>query len=392
MIDAASVPVSWCPGVADGVVALPVDDHLVLWGPAVRVPELLAPVEAAVWSFLDGSTSVQELADDLADVFHAPGEQALADARGLVARWAELGLVLDDLDLGGRAGDVHQGTRRPLSGPDADEHPLQSPAVPPNAAVAELVRWHAPVKCSVRADRLRFGVSVEATDHADPAGELATRLADVLIDDDTRRRYALLRERRDDDPRWLVLSDVGLPLHRTVDVHDAVAAVSRLVSDLVDRQRAADVAWFRLAVAERDDEAVLLQHELLYAYPSLAAGLEARRFVLRAADGVAVDRDGRVVRFADRFADPDRDPDTPRVEARHRVRGIVLVGGPEVGPTPVSEPERRWLLALHACIGHEPRCDPWDLRWDVTGALLDAPMQVIDSFTPEAVLAAVDRS
>ena len=368
MIDAGHIPATWRPSPAADVVALPVDDTLVLWGPAVLVPELLPRVEAVIWSFVDGGTSVGELAADIAEVFHATPDKALFDLQRLLTQWVHLGLVDDDvegLDGSGEAG------ADPIPGPDPDRHPLQSPAVAPHGAVSDLVRWHEARKRVVRAGRLTFAVSIE---DADDVPDLVDRLAPLTVDDDGRRRYAVLRQRRGDDADrpWLVLSDVGLPLLRTDDPAVVTDTVTRLVSEVVDRQTPTDVAWFRFASVERGDTAVLVQHELLYAYPALVAALAARGFTLHPADYVAVDDDGRLVRFANRLA-ADAPAitldDPPRVDARRRIAGVVVAGGPELGPAPTTEAERRWLLALTSCIGHDPRADGWARRWAVTAPL-----------------------
>jgi hypothetical protein len=387
--DTRATLVGWQPRRRPGVEVLDADDQVVLWGDAVAVPVLLPAVEAVLWDAVDGRTPVGELVDDLVSVFGATAERAGTDLERLLASWWHLGL----LDAPPDALVAHwQLPGQPPEGPDATDHPLQSPAVLPPPALGDFVGAHGPTKLVVHAGALDFAVTVEEEALLEL---LRRRVAPAARAGDARWRYAALRERTAGatDPPLLVLSDIGLPLLRTHDLDEVVRALSRRISHVVDLATPGDVAWFRLHAVVRDGTAVLLQHEFLHAYPPLDAGLRSRGFELVQADHVAIDPgSGEVVLHADRFDGTAATIDGPAaIEARCSLVGTVLAGGPQVGPVPATPAEWRWLLSLYSVIGHEPRADSWRDRWRATAHLVDAACELVDAFDAATVLAAVDR-
>lgn len=54
---------------------------------------LLDPIGTLLWKSLDGSTSLGEISDDLADVFEQPADQVLRDVTGFVAYLEQAHLV-----------------------------------------------------------------------------------------------------------------------------------------------------------------------------------------------------------------------------------------------------------------------------------------------------------
>ncbi|HVE62594.1 MAG TPA: PqqD family protein [Mycobacteriales bacterium] len=82
----------------DGVASREVDGDVVLWdGDALH---LLDPRAAAVWLLLDGRRSGPDVCRVLAQRFAADAAQLEADVAGLLAWFAERGLLADDGQYG----------------------------------------------------------------------------------------------------------------------------------------------------------------------------------------------------------------------------------------------------------------------------------------------------
>jgi hypothetical protein len=387
--DARAALEAWRPRRRPGVEVLASGDHGVVWGDRVAVPSLLPAVETVLFDALDGETTVGDLVVDLVDVFGATPDRAGTDLERLLADWWHLGLVEAPPEV---LVELWQLAIHPPEGPDPSDHPLQTPAVLPPPGVAELVAWHRPGKLVVQAGELRFAVTVEEPDLFD---RLQERLRPLVREGDARWRYAVLRERgpQETERPLLLLSDIGLPLLRTSDDDAVVAAVTRRISHVIDLATPGACAWFRLHAAVRDGGVVLLQHEFLHAWPALDEGLRSRGFSLVQTDHTAIDvASGDVVVAADRFAGAPTAVEGPiTVDARCALLGTVVAGGPDVGPTPTTPDEWRWLFCLYSVIGHEPRADSWRDRWQATAHLTGARCELVAAFDAETVLAAVDR-
>ena len=83
--DTEPIEGSFAPRPAAGVVALPLDDELLLLDPRTDGVHQLDRLGAVIWSVLDGEATVDELVDDLADVFAAPADTVRHDLGELLA-------------------------------------------------------------------------------------------------------------------------------------------------------------------------------------------------------------------------------------------------------------------------------------------------------------------
>ena len=113
--------------------ATSVGDELVVVDPVTRQPHLLNPTSSVVFEALDGSCTVDELVDDLADAFEAPHDVIEGDVLSLVEHLRYSGLLVDGTAAAvppdpappaGFQGDPLVGTR--VTGKDAD-HLLLAP-------------------------------------------------------------------------------------------------------------------------------------------------------------------------------------------------------------------------------------------------------------------------
>jgi len=158
-IDLAFVPARR-PGLATvtaGAEALVVDDR-------ADLPHLLSPTAALVWSFVDGSGSLGDFAQDLSEVLGADPHQIEHDVVALARDLDRLGLVVD--------------ARAPSSQDDGDEPSGRVVRAAANEALD--TRFHGP---GARVVTARDGaVEVEVrTDDPDLASEVAEALTARLV-------------------------------------------------------------------------------------------------------------------------------------------------------------------------------------------------------------------
>jgi exosome complex RNA-binding protein Rrp42 (RNase PH superfamily) len=83
---AVSVDPRTIPTPFDSVVWTEIDGEVVVVDPRLEEVHLLSETAAILWQLLDGEASIQEIADDVADAFEIPIEQAVRD----VSEFAEL--------------------------------------------------------------------------------------------------------------------------------------------------------------------------------------------------------------------------------------------------------------------------------------------------------------
>lgn len=79
------------PGLAEAEL----DGEVVVWDPDSGHVARLDRVGTAVWSGLDGSATLEELAGDLSAAFGVPPATVLGDVRDLVGRLRDLSLVVE---------------------------------------------------------------------------------------------------------------------------------------------------------------------------------------------------------------------------------------------------------------------------------------------------------
>ena len=87
-----------------------IDRHRIVYDTADRVVRLLDPVGGLIWSLLDGTASVDELADDLSAAFAVPRGQMVADLTAFVDMLAHNGLLAH----GHEHADLHEPADRNL--------------------------------------------------------------------------------------------------------------------------------------------------------------------------------------------------------------------------------------------------------------------------------------
>jgi len=87
-------PVS-VPQVRPDVLTAEFDQELVLYDPASQSSFRLNHSARAVWICCDGSSTVDEIAEDLAAVYGTDTETVLAHVRRLIEDWATQGLLTD---------------------------------------------------------------------------------------------------------------------------------------------------------------------------------------------------------------------------------------------------------------------------------------------------------
>lgn len=73
-----------------------VDGELVIWDPSDDRIHRLDPVASLLWTHLDGSATIQELADDVAEVFGQPTEAVAEAIAVLVRELTESGLLIGE--------------------------------------------------------------------------------------------------------------------------------------------------------------------------------------------------------------------------------------------------------------------------------------------------------
>jgi hypothetical protein len=80
------------------VEAVDVDGELVLWEPLGNRVHRLDRTASLLWPLLDGTATVGELSEDVADVFGIDATQAATDLEALLGSLAQLGLLDDGSD------------------------------------------------------------------------------------------------------------------------------------------------------------------------------------------------------------------------------------------------------------------------------------------------------
>lgn len=81
------------------VESVDVEGELVLWDPAGRSVHRLDPVGSLLWPFLDGESTVEELAADAAAVWSIPVDAAETAICALVEQLDEAGLLGGAVDV-----------------------------------------------------------------------------------------------------------------------------------------------------------------------------------------------------------------------------------------------------------------------------------------------------
>ncbi len=89
-----------CPYPAPQVASLDVDGEIILFEPDEHRAHLLSATASIIWPFLDGRTSLAELADDVTEAFGVDASVALADIEQFVAQMVERGFLIVDSDVG----------------------------------------------------------------------------------------------------------------------------------------------------------------------------------------------------------------------------------------------------------------------------------------------------
>lgn len=86
------------------VEAVDVDGELVLWDPVLEEVHRLDPLGSLLWPFLDGEASLSELAQDAADVWSVPVDDALSSLQALAEQLSGARLLDGTLASDGAAG------------------------------------------------------------------------------------------------------------------------------------------------------------------------------------------------------------------------------------------------------------------------------------------------
>ncbi|HEX9123131.1 MAG TPA: HPr-rel-A system PqqD family peptide chaperone [Actinomycetota bacterium] len=105
-----TVPADYVPVKASDVLELDMEDGFILFNHDSSLVHHLNPSAAIIWQLCDGSASVVELADDIADEFKLEPAEARGQVAGVVAEFEALGLVID-----ARRGDRGPEGLRPAS-------------------------------------------------------------------------------------------------------------------------------------------------------------------------------------------------------------------------------------------------------------------------------------
>jgi hypothetical protein len=89
MAEGSTLDGSSRPAVRDGLTTEEIDGELLVFDPvAVRIHQL-DPLGALVWQLLDGSATVDELVEDLAEGFGAPEDRVRGDLAALLEKLEE---------------------------------------------------------------------------------------------------------------------------------------------------------------------------------------------------------------------------------------------------------------------------------------------------------------
>lgn len=374
----------WRPQKHSYVVESWYGDEVLLWGPHVAIPQLLSPVRAAIWSFLDGEVSAAALADDLSDALGASHEQARAELEAQLRDWVDAELV-----------ELPELPRSPLPDGVVDgpgpEVVLASPAVRPSPMVNSLVATHHTAAICVRIGEVAFAVLVESDDLA---LELTQRLGDAVVERASRWRFALIQLRENGTSPHLLLTDTALPLALTEDRDVALRCLLSEISHLADLQTSSGVGWLRAVSIVRGQQAVLLQPEFLFARPELSDGLATRGWDIESSAHTAIDAtDGSVVLYERRGSFP-KIGDTPRppVERdRYALAATILCGAAGEAVAVPTKGARVWQACLLSAIGHEPRVDSVEERIAAAEHVARKPMELTRSFEPSDVLTVLDQ-
>lgn len=91
---------SFVPVAKGSVTSVELDGERVLYDVDSGRLQRLDPVGTIIWPFLDGSVSIAELADDVADAFSAPAEDVRAGIVDLVRALLDEGLLVPAGDDG----------------------------------------------------------------------------------------------------------------------------------------------------------------------------------------------------------------------------------------------------------------------------------------------------
>ena len=74
------------PAVRSDLITATIDDELVIFDPVGSTVHQLDPLGAVIWQFLDGSSTISALVEDLADGFGAPPATVRADLDQLLEK------------------------------------------------------------------------------------------------------------------------------------------------------------------------------------------------------------------------------------------------------------------------------------------------------------------
>ena len=93
--ESASVDPSYVPRLKASVVAMDLEDGLVVYDPEARLVHHLNPWARIVWQVSDGNATARQLAEEIADVYGLKGEQVWTDVSACLAELERAGLVED---------------------------------------------------------------------------------------------------------------------------------------------------------------------------------------------------------------------------------------------------------------------------------------------------------
>ncbi|HEV2754726.1 MAG TPA: HPr-rel-A system PqqD family peptide chaperone [Actinomycetota bacterium] len=93
--DAITVPLTYRPRKRSDVLELDMGDGFILYNHDSSLVHHLNPTAAVVWQVLDGTATVERLADEIADEYGVPVENVAMQVTSLIAELDAMGLVED---------------------------------------------------------------------------------------------------------------------------------------------------------------------------------------------------------------------------------------------------------------------------------------------------------
>ena len=230
----------------DDVVSVEVEDELVVFDEARQALHRLSPTASAIWTCLDGSGSLREIAADIADVYAAEPAQVLADVVATVRQFAEQGLLAG-------WGDQPE--------PAEEDEPGPFPSDAPAPCVGE-----APQKLIVAAGPYIVGLQLGTAALAEAARTVLGPSLVTGIDTPGTLSVVATSARSGRSLYWCYRSTLIVGRHR--GVRRAMQAAVGLLSSHATRESGGAKVWAMLAV--RDGTAALLSSEVYAMAGSLA--------------------------------------------------------------------------------------------------------------------------